>query len=388
MGSAATLDAPGALAYRERVREWLRANLPDEPLEDPAFLSGDAQVEASRRWSRKLYDGGLLGLTWPVDYGGQGLGLVEQIVVAEELIAADAPGHLGVIGTDIAGPTILRHGSEAQRERFLPPILTGEEVWCQGFSEPDAGSDLASLRTRGRIEGDEIVVDGQKVWSSYAHLADRCLALVRTDPDAPPHRGISAVLLDMRAPGVEVRRLRQITGGRQFSELFFDGVRVPLDHVVGPLGGGWKVTMTTLAYERATLGFRLLGRAQRLRDRILQVLPQDDGTAETLALRDAMARLMTELRATQLLNYRSLEGILRDGPGPRHVVPKLQWSHTNQALTELATSLLLQGRMPAADAGFWEYELLRSRGNTIEAGTTQILRRVIAEQVLGLPKGR
>ena len=388
MGSAATLDAPGALAYRERVREWLRANLPDEPLEDPAFLSGDAQVEASRRWSRKLYDGGLLGLTWPVDYGGQGLGLVEQIVVAEELIAADAPGHLGVIGTDIAGPTILRHGSEAQRERFLPPILTGEEVWCQGFSEPDAGSDLASLRTRGRIEGDEIVIDGQKVWSSYAHLADRCLALVRTDPDAPPHRGISAVLLDMRAPGVEVRRLRQITGGRQFSELFFDGVRVPLDHVVGPLGGGWKVTMTTLAYERATLGFRLLGRAQRLRDRILQVLPQDDGTAETLALRDAMARLMTELRATQLLNYRSLEGILRDGPGPRHVVPKLQWSHTNQALTELATSLLLQGRMPAADAGFWEYELLRSRGNTIEAGTTQILRRVIAEQVLGLPKGR
>ena len=189
MGSAATLDAPGALAYRERVREWLRANLPDEPLEDPAFLSGDAQVEASRRWSRKLYDGGLLGLTWPVDYGGQGLGLVEQIIVAEELIAADAPGHLGVIGTDIAGPTILRYGSEAQRERFLPPILTGEEVWCQGFSEPDAGSDLASLRTRGRIEGDEIVIDGQKVWSSYAHLADRCLALVRTDPDARRTRG-------------------------------------------------------------------------------------------------------------------------------------------------------------------------------------------------------
>lgn len=387
MGSA-TLDAPGALAYRERVREWLRANLPDEPLEDPAFLSGDAQVEASRRWSRKLYAGGLLGLTWPVEYGGQGLGLVEQIVVAEELIAADAPGHLGVIGTDIAGPTILRHGSEEQRERFLAPILTGEEVWCQGFSEPDAGSDLASLRTRGRVEGDEIVVDGQKVWSSYAHLADRCLALVRTDPDAPPHRGISAVLLDMRAPGVEVRRLRQITGGRQFSELFFDGVRVPLDRVVGPLGGGWKVTMTTLAYERATLGFRLLGRAQRLRDRILQVLPEDDGTPETHALRDAAARLATELRATQLVNYRNLEGILRDGPGPRHVVPKLQWSHTNQALTELATSLLLQGRAPAAEAGFWEYELLRSRGNTIEAGTTQILRRVIAEQVLGLPKGR
>jgi alkylation response protein AidB-like acyl-CoA dehydrogenase len=382
------LHGPDAAAYRERVAAWLRDNLPSEPLEDPAFLSADADVERSRRWSLDLYEAGLVGLTWPVEYGGQGLGLVEQIIVAEELIAAGAPGHLGVIGTDIAGPTILRYGTDEQRARYLPPILTGEEIWCQGFSEPDAGSDLASLRTRGRIDGADIVIDGQKVWSSYAHLADRCLALVRTDPDAPPHKGITAVIVDMRAPGVEVRRLKQITGGRQFSEIFFDGVRVPLDRTVGAPGAGWKVTMTTLAYERATLGFRLLGRAIRQRDRVRELLPQADGTAETALVRDRMARLEIELRATQLFNYRSLDGILADGPGPKHVVAKLQWSETNQALTELAMTLALQGRAPAEDLGHWRYELLRSRGNTIEAGTSQILRRVIAEQVLGLPRGR
>lgn len=385
-------DTPDEAAFRAELRSWLADNWSDRELS-----GGRPDVDVHRAWSRRLFDAGYVGLTWPGEFGGRGLSPTHQAIYYEETARAGAPGHIGVIGLNMAGPTIIGWGSDEQKARFLPPLLSGEEVWCQGFSEPGSGSDLAGARTRAVLDGDHWVVEGQKVWSSYAHVADWCILVVRTDPDVPKHQGLSFLLVDMHAPGVQVRPLRQITGDPEFNEIFFDDVRVPVHSMLGKPGDGWKVAMTTLLHERGTLSFALTAALQRNVDLLLELAgkPAPDGTvpADDPLVRDALAREWIELQALRFTNYRMLSTLLRTGmPGPEGSIAKLVWSEANQRLSKLAVSL--QGLTGALDGGvdgtggYWQYQQLRSRGNTIEAGTSEILRNITAERVLGLPRSR
>jgi alkylation response protein AidB-like acyl-CoA dehydrogenase len=296
----------------------------------------------------------------------------------------------------MAGPTIIAHGTDAQKAH-LSPILSGDEVWCQGFSEPGSGSDLASLRTKADLDGDQFVVNGQKVWSSFAHIADYCILLVRTDPDAPKHQGITYLLVDMRSPGVEVRPLRQITGDPEFNEIFFTDVRVPKDNILGEINQGWQVAMTTLLHERGTLGFALTARLEVAVRKLVALAKETrlDGktAAQDEVLRDRIAKQWVELQALRFTNYRALTKLVKTGiPGPEGSIAKLHWSESNQRLTKLALEIL--GPLAQLDGkdgvwnGYWQYQQLRSRGNTIEAGTSEVLRNIVSERVLGLPRSR
>jgi alkylation response protein AidB-like acyl-CoA dehydrogenase len=382
-------DAPDEAAFRAELRAWLAEHLPAELRGHPGGAPA-ADVDALRAWSRTLHEGGYAGLTWPAAFGGRGLSPRFAAIAHEEQARAGAPPHLGVIGLGIAGPTIVVHGTEAQRARYLDPILSGAELWGQGFSEPDAGSDLASLRTSGRIEGGVVVVDGQKVWSSYADLADRCLLLVRTDPGSAGRQGLTMLLLDMRAAGVETRPLRQLTGEAEFHEIFLTGVEVAVDDVLGEVGGGWEVAMTTLLHERGTLGLALVARLEAQLARLVE-LARDRGA--TAVQREAIARAWIDLQALRITGQRSLDALARTGvPGPEGSLLKLRWSETNQRITALALELLgpeSQLLPPNAPyGGLWAQQQLRSRGNTIEAGTSEILRSILAERVLALPRSR
>ncbi len=389
-------DTPEEAAFRAELREWLAANLP-EGWAERTPSAGLEDLDFWRDWTAKLAAAGYAGITWPKEYGGLGLPPTYQGIYLEESARTNAPSHLGVIGLGMAGPTILAWGSEEQKARFLPPLLTGEEVWCQGFSEPGSGSDLAGARTRAELDGDEWVVNGQKVWSSYAHIADWCILVVRTDPDADRHRGLSYLLVDMHSPGVEVRPLRQITGDPEFNEIYFTDVRVPRDSMLGKPGDGWSVAMTTLLHERGTLGFALTARLESLLRRLVDTarLTRPDGVrpADDPLVRDQVAALAIDLEALRFTNYRALTTLVKTGvPGPEGSIAKLHWSEANQRLTTLALDLLgPQGRLDGDDgfwSGFWAYQQLRSRGNTIEAGTSEILRNIIAERVVGLPRSR
>jgi alkylation response protein AidB-like acyl-CoA dehydrogenase len=267
-----------------------------------------------------------------------------------------------------------------------PKILSAEEIWCQGFSEPDAGSDLAGVRTRADARDGHFVVNGQKVWSSFAHFADWCILVTRSDPDSTRHAGLTYLVVDMRSPGVEVRPLRQITGEAEFNEIFFTDVEVPVENVLGEIGGGWQVAMTTLLHERGTLGFAL-GGVLDVAVRKLVALAKERG-ADDVA-RDRIAREWIELQGLRYTNYRALSTLMRTGvPGPEGSAAKLVWSEANQRLTKLALDLQgIEGQLMEED-GYWQFQQLRSRGNTIEAGTSEILRNIIAERVLGLPRSR
>ena len=360
-------DSPDEAAFREGVRSWLEANLP----------AGDR-----REWSRKMYDAGYAGLTWPKEYGGPGAPYTHQAIALEEFARAEAPPHMGVIGLGMAGPTIMAHGTEEQKRRYLPKILSADEIWCQGFSEPGAGSDLSGVRTSIEVRDDGFVINGQKVWSSFAHIADFCILVGRSDPESERHAGLSYVIVDMHAPGVEVRPLRQITGDPEFNEIFFTDVQVPRENLLGEIGGGWQVAMTTLLHERGTLGFALAG-ALDSQVRKLVTLTKERGADDPL-IRDRVAEEWIELQALKLTNMRSLTTLVQTGiPGPEGSVSKLHWSEQNQRLTKLAMEIL-----EGEDDGYWGYQQLRSRGNTIEAGTSEILRNIIAERVLGLPRSR
>jgi alkylation response protein AidB-like acyl-CoA dehydrogenase len=284
----------------------------------------------------------------------------------------------------MAGPTIIAHGTEEQKARYLQPLLAADEIWCQGFSEPDAGSDLAAARTRAERRGDVYVVNGQKVWSSFAHIADFCILVTQSDPDAEHYRNLTYLLVDMHAPGVEVRPLRQITGEAEFNEIFFTDVQVPVENRLGDEGDGWQVAMTTLLHERATLGFALTATFDALFGRLLEETEQRKPTPY---VRDALAREWIELQALRFTNYRALGTYQRTGvPGPEGSGVKLRWSEANQRLTKLAREL--RGPDGILDDGWWNHQQLRSRGNTIEAGTSEVLRNIIAERVLGLPRSR
>ena len=308
-----------------------------------------------------------------------------------------APHHLGVIGLGMAGPTIIAWGTEEQKARFLRPLLAAEEIWCQGFSEPGSGSDLAGARTTAVLDGDTWIVNGQKVWSSYAHIADWCILVVRTDPEAGKHAGLSYLLVDMHSRGVEVRPLRHMTGDPEFNEIFFTDVRVPRLSMLGQPGDGWRVAMTTLLHERGTLGFALTAGLENAVNKLVGLArgtaPDGRRPADDPLVRDAIARQWVELQALRYTNYRSLTTLIKHGvPGPEGSIAKLHWSESNQRLTKLALSV--QGLAAQLDGeggvwnGYWQYQQLRSRGNTIEAGTSEILRNIVAERVVGLPRSR
>ena len=379
-------DTPEEAAFRSELRAWIDANLSDELR---AHRGGEERFETlGREWSRKLYEAGYAGLTWPREYGGGGAPYTHQAIVLEELARAEAPQHVGVIGLGMAGPTIIAHGTEEQKARYLSRILSAEEIWCQGFSEPGAGSDLASVRTQALRDGDRFVVNGQKVWSSFAHIADWCILVARSDPESQRHAGLTYLIVDMHAPGVDVRPLRQITGEAEFNEIFFSDVEVPLENVVGEIGAGWAVAMTTLLHERGTLGFALTGALDVAVRRLISLVRQRGADADPRLL-DRVAQEWIELQALKYTNYRALTTLVQTGvPGPEGSVSKLHWSESNQRLTKLALEVLGE-EAPVLDGdGYWQYQQLRSRGNTIEAGTSEILRNIIAERVLGLPRSR
>jgi alkylation response protein AidB-like acyl-CoA dehydrogenase len=377
-------DTPEEAAFRTELRAWLDANLPEERR---GWRGGGQRFEGEfgREWSRRLYEAGYAGLTWPREYGGAGAPYSFQAIFYEEMARAQAPAHVGVIGLGMAGPTIMAHGTDAQKEAHLAKILSAAEIWCQGFSEPDAGSDLAAARTRAERKGDVYVVNGQKVWSSFAHIADFCILVALSDPDAPRYKGLTYLIVDMHAPGVEVRPLRQITGEAEFNEIFFTDVEVPVANRLGEEGEGWQVAMTTLLHERGTLGFALTAALDVGVGRLISTA-RDRGNGDH-GIRERVAAEWIELQALRYTNYRSLSTYERTGiPGPEGSAIKLRWSEQNQRLTKLGRELL--GAEGILDDGWWHYQQLRSRGNTIEAGTSEVLRNIVAERVLGLPRSR
>jgi len=381
-------------AFRKEVRAWLEANLPDD-LRGRAFASsraGREEVQKLRAWQKRMHAAGYVGMDWPREYGGRGASIVEMVVLYQEMARAESPQLVNRGGVSMLGPTLMKYGTPAQRTRFLPKILTADELWCQAFSEPNAGSDLANLQTRAVLEGDEFIVNGQKVWTSMGHVADWCFMLVRTDPAAPKHKGISFLLVDMKTPGITVRPLRQITGEAEFNETFFDNVRVPAENLVGKLNEGWAVAITTLAYERDLLTFIRHISLRNALHRLIK-LAQSRGRNTDPVMRQTIAGLWIGERALQIGGYRSLTRILKGGqPGPEGSTSKLFWSQLDQELALTATQVIgpyaqiTEGSAWAPDHGQWEFYELLARGSGIRAGTSEILRNILAERVLGLPK--
>ena len=373
--------SPSEAAFRDELRAWLADNHPgeDPPGEDDAF-------EHRRDWQRKLFDAGYAGLTWPKEYGGRGATLVEQALFGEEMARAKAPSPANVLGMVMGGPVVITHGTDEQKERFLRPILTGDEIWCQGFSEPESGSDLASLKTRAVRNGDEWFVTGQKVWTTYAQRAKWCMLVARTDQDVPKHQGLTYFIMDMEQEAVQVRPLYQITKEPEFNELFIEEARIPDENVVGGVGNGWAVAITTLMNERAGLGAAAAASVRMALEELKQ-LAHERGAEEDPIVRQRLAQLTIEVELLRLNSWRGLTAIMKKGvPGPEGSLPKWQWGEINQALTELAVDIL--GEEGAYWDSPWTYRVLRSRANSIEGGTTEILKNIIAERVLGLPKLR
>ncbi len=392
-------DTPEQLAFRMKLRNWLAENLPPG-WGTPSFRgppTAKERVDFSKAWQRKLFDGGWAGLSWPVEYGGRGAGIMEQLIYGEEYSRAWAPDLINLgVGTALVGPVLIGRGKPWQKERFLSNILNGEEIWCQGFSEPNAGSDLASLRTRGDVHGDEIVVTGQKIWTSFAQYADWCILVVRTDPKAKrKHDGLSFLLVDMNSQGIDVRPLKEMTGEDWFNEVFFDHVRVPIDNVVGEIGKGWDVVVRTLSHERTSSAphARLEVELRLLRELARRTFRNGGVAADDPVIRDKLARCSAEVMALRGIAYRSATEIERTGhPGAGGSVLKLGWSELDQRIKELAAEILgpyalLEGDDPRApEGGYWNHELLWSRAATIYAGTSEIQRNIIAERVLRLPR--
>jgi alkylation response protein AidB-like acyl-CoA dehydrogenase len=385
---------PEQEAFRKELRRWLEQHLPDE-LRGRGFASTGADrdvIERLRAWQKTMYEAGYCGMDWPAEFGGRGASVVEQIILYQEMARVECPQFVNRIGLSMLGPTLMKYGTPAQQKRFLPRILTAEEVWCQGFSEPNAGSDLANLQTRALREGDHFVVNGQKVWTSMGHVADWCFLLVRTDPAAPRHKGISFLLVDMKTPGITLRPLTQITGEAEFNETFFDDVRVPAENLVGTVNEGWGVAITTLAYERDLLTFIRHISLRTALHRLI-ALARDRGRARDRVVRQKIAALWIGEQALQLNGYRSLTRTLRGGqPGPEGSMAKLFWSALDQDLAQTATEILgpysqvTDGSPWAPDEGQWELYALLAQGSGIRAGTSEILRNILGERVLGLPK--
>jgi alkylation response protein AidB-like acyl-CoA dehydrogenase len=373
--------SPSEQEFRDELRSWLEANHPGE---DPP--GDDAAFEHRRDWQRKLFEAGFAGLAWPTEYGGRGATMVEQAIFGEEMAHAKAPAPINVLGLVMGGPVVIHHGSEAQKERWLRPILTADEIWCQGFSEPESGSDLASLKTKAVKSNGDWLVTGQKVWTTYAHRAKWCMLVARTDPDVPKHQGLTYFIMDMEQDAVQVRPLHQITREPEFNELFMEEARIPDENVVGGVGNGWAVAITTLMNERAGLGAASAIGVRIALDE-LRELAHARGVADDPVVRQRIGQLTIEVELLRLNAWRGLTQLAKRGvPGPEGSLPKWQWSEISQALTELAIDIL--GEDGAAWDSPWAYRFLRARANSIEGGTTEILKNIVAERVLGLPKLR
>jgi len=367
------------LAFRDELRAWIEANHPGDAPKDE-----DEAYAFRRAWQRTLYDAGWAAVHWPREFGGRDASLVEAAIFNEELARARAPFPANVLGLLLAGPTIMVWGDEEQKQRYLNPIMSGEEIWCQGFSEPEAGSDLAALKTRAVRDGDDWVVTGQKVWTSGAQYSKWCMLVARTDQDAPKHKGLSYFIMDMEQAEVQVRPLRQITGEAEFNELFIEEARIPNANLLGGEGNGWKVALTTLMNERAGLAFGLQVGLKVKLDQLTEEAAAR-GLLDDPVVADRLGELHTRCEILRLTAYRGLTATMKYGqPGPEGSLTKLMWSSTNQALMQAATDILGPGALVKDSP--WSYELLRSRGNTIEGGTTEILKNIVAERVLGLPR--
>ena len=392
---------PDQEAFREQVRSWLKTNIPADWHQRVGASSDVPRPEGYaflRTWQRKLYDAGFIGLTWPRDAGGQGLTFVEELILHEEMALQKAPPILNILGVGMAGPTIVAYGTDEQKQRYPAKILSCEEIWCQGYSEPNSGSDLAALETRAEKVGEHYVVNGQKVWTSIAHQADWMMLLARTDPRAERHKGITYFLLDMHSPGVTVKPLRQITGDSEFNEVYFDNVKVPEANILGGLNNGWAVGMTTLMYERLALGFGLQVRLRIALDGLVDLAKRTRKNGapatEDPTVRQKIAQMWIDTEVFKYTGARAITKLLKgELPGPEASAGKMMWTEGHQRLQELAMELqgpyglLARGSQWAVDGGLWQYSFLRSRANSIEGGTTEIQKNIIGERVLGLPKG-
>jgi alkylation response protein AidB-like acyl-CoA dehydrogenase len=381
-------------AFRQEVRAWLEANVPKEPMpKDP-----EGAFHYTRAWQKKMFDAGWAGIHWPKQYGGRGATLLEQAVFQQELARAQAPPMANTLGLMIVGPTLMVHGTEEQKKRYIPRILSAEEIWCQGFSEPNSGSDLASLQTRAVEDGDDFVVNGQKIWTSMAHVADMCILLTRTDPHAPKHKGISFLLVDMHSPGITVKPLRQITGGAEFNEVFFENVRVPKHQLVGQLNDGWRIAMTTLTHERGSASFGTQVQMKRALDTIIDVTKKVTRNGQSLSadpvIRQKLAQAYIRVDIMRLNNYRSITSQLRgQPPGPEASLDKLYWSEMNKWMQEIGQEILGPFSQLDPESRYYptsvnlQQSFLWSRAETIYSGTSEIQRNIIGERVLGLPRG-
>lgn len=372
--------------FREECRAWLHANVPAEKRP----LHAEEAIAFDKAWQRRLFDSGWAGINWPIEYGGRGLSIVQQVIWLEEYAKAHAP-YIGAnfVGVNHGGPTLILNASEAQKEYHLPRILKGEAIWSQGFSEPGAGSDLAGIKTRARIEGDDLVINGTKIWTSFAHVSDWQELVVRTEDGSQRHRGLSWVICPMHAPGIEIRPIRKMSGQVEFAQVFYDDVRVPLDNVVGGLGNGWKVAMSTLSFERGT-GFIAdqVKQSQELTDLLARA--RANGAIKDDVIAQQLAQLKAEVAALRAMTYRNISEVVRTGqPGPEASVIRLFTAELGQRLDRMAVLLagddILDFRYGDDDL---VAEYLRGFAQTIAGGTAQIQRDIIAERLLGLPKSR
>ena len=396
--------SPEAQAYREKVQAFLAEKLPSD-WRGTGALEGDDLHQFVRDWRVVLHDGGYLAPGWPTEYGGGGMSALEQVIVGEEFARAGVPtgGYNDTFGIQMLGNTLLQWGTEEQKAYYLPRILANDDIWCQGYSEPNAGSDLSSLALRAELDGDQWILNGQKIWTSAGHLADHIFTLARTDPDAPRHKGISFLLVDMRQPGIEVRPIRMISGESEFNEVFYTDATCPKDNVVGGVNNGWAVAMTLLGYERGEAAATMPIRFQAELDRLL-LMAKERGVATDPRIRQRLAFCYSKVQMMRYLGMRTLTQFLKGHhPGSDGAISKLYWSEYHKVVTELAMDimgadgLVPTGRAPSSsfqtdDAGApnstasWEGVFLNARAGTIYAGSSQIQRNIIGEMVLGLPK--
>jgi alkylation response protein AidB-like acyl-CoA dehydrogenase len=386
-------------AFRDELRNWLEDKKRSGRIPSKKLPELDETVREGRRWQKELYEGGWCGLAWPRAYGGKGIGLIEQIIFQEELARAGSPQLANLLALTMVGPLLIEHGSEAQKKRYLKNILTADELWCQGYSEPGAGSDLASVSTRAVRDGDHYLVTGQKVWTSYAQYAELCILLARTDATGPKHKGLTLMIVDMKAAGVEVRPLRQMNGDSEFNEVYFNDVRVSADGVIGAEGKGWDMAVAMLMHERATLTFQRQLQSRVALDDLLRFAREFDARGAIPArdpiVRQRIAQAYIDSEAMRLTALRHLTKQLKGSPpGPEGSMEKLFWSEMFQRMLDVPLAImgpygmLADGDERAPLEGRWPHLQLYSRGRTIAAGTSEIQRGIIAQRVLGLPKDR
>lgn len=378
--------SPGETRFREECRDWLHANV---PAEQRPLHAADA-IDFDKAWQRQLFDAGWAGINWPTEYGGRGLSIVQQVIWLEEYAKAHAPWiGANFVGINHGGPTLIINASEDQKAWHLPRILSGEAIWCQGFSEPGAGSDLAGIKTRGRIEGEELVINGSKIWTSFAHVADWQELVLRTEDESRRHAGLSWAICDMHAPGIDVRPIRKMSGQIEFAQVFYDDVRIPLANVVGGLGNGWKVAMSTLSFERGT-GFIAdqVKQSQEIADLIETA--RANGMIKDDRIAHELAQMRAEVAALRAMTYRNISEVVRTGqPGPEASLIRLFTAELGQRLDRMAVALMGPEMLDfqyGDDNAVGDY--LRGFAGTIAGGSAQIQRDIIGERLLGLPKSR